>query len=111
MTKVIIRQWLLQMNPKETDKLQTSLRERDEVVNEPLKNSDNDHSDEDDDNGGSESSSEEENENDYIYSGDRDESRDIILAFIDDEEEVERPATTRSGRSITRRSEIDLSFF
>ena len=51
------------------------------------------------------------NENDYIYSGDRDESRDVILAFIDDEEEVERPATTRSGRSITRRSEIDFSFF
>ena len=29
---------------------------------------------------------------------------DIILAFKDDEEEVERPATTRSGRSINRRS-------
>ena len=95
------------MNPEGTNPLQTSLRERDEAVNE---NSDNNHSDEDD-NGGSESSSEEENENDYIYSGDRDESRDVILAFIDDEEEVERPATTRSGRSITRRSEIDFSFF
>lgn len=71
-------------------------------------NSDNDHSDEDD-NGGSESSSEE-NENDYIDSGDRDESRDIIFAFIDNEE-VERPATTCSGRSITKRSEIDFSCF
>ena len=108
--KVITRHWLLQMNPEGTDPLQTSLRERDEAVNEPLKNSDNDHSDEDD-NGGSESSSEEENENDYIYSGDRDESRVVILAFIDDKEEAERPATTRSGRSITRRSEIDFSFF
>ena len=98
------------MNPEGTDPLQTSLRERDEAVNEPLENSDNDHSDEDHHNGGSESSSEEENKNDYIYSGDRDESRDVILAFIDDEEEVERPATTRSGRSITRRSEIFLSF-
>ena len=68
------------MNPEGTDPLQTSLRERDEAVNEPLANSDNDHSDEDD-NGGSESSSEEENENDYIYSGDRDESRDVILAI------------------------------
>ena len=98
------------MNPEGTDPLQTSLRERDEAVNEPLENSDNDHSDEDD-NGGSERSSEEENENDYIYSGDRDESRDVILAFIDDEEEVEWPATTRSGRSITRRSEIEFSVF
>ena len=33
---------------------------------------------------------------------------DVILAFIDDEEEVERPATTRSGRSINGRSEIDF---
>ena len=110
------------MNPEGTDPLQTSLRERDEPVNE---NSDNDHSDEDDNGGRSESSSEEENENDYIYesssedenendyiySGDRYESRDVILSFIDDEEEVERPATTRSGRSITRRSEIGFSFF
>ena len=37
--------------------------------------------------------------------------KDVILAFIDDEEEVERPATTRSGGSINRRSEIDFSFF
>ena len=44
-------------------------------------------------------------------SGDRDESSDVILAFIYDEEEVERPATTRSGRAITRRSEIDLFLF
>ena len=108
--KVITRYWLLQMNPEGTDPPQTSLRERDEAVNEPLENSDNDHSDEDD-NGGSESSSEEENENDYIYSGDRDESKDVILAFIDDEEELARPATTRSGRSIIGRSEIDFSFF
>ena len=33
---------------------------------------------------------------------DRDESSDVILAFIDDEEEVERPATTRSGRGIQK---------
>ena len=33
---------------------------------------------------------------------------DVILAFIDDEEEVERPATTRFGRSINGRSEIDF---
>ena len=67
---------------------------------------DNVDSDEDD-NSGSESSSE------------RDESNDVILAFIDDDEEVafiddegvERPATTRSGRAITRRSEIDFFFF
>ena len=71
--------------------------------------------------------------------GDRDESRDVILAFINDEEEVERPAITHSGRAsntiainmpsvlttsvhshviarvalldITTRSEIDFSLF
>jgi len=41
--------------------------------------------------------------------GERYEASDVILAFIDDEE-VERPATTRSGRAITRRSEIDSEF-
>ena len=40
----------------------------------------------------------------FINSG----GEDVILAFIDDEEEVERPATTRSARSINGRSEIDL---
>ena len=104
--KVIARHWLLQMNPKRTDLLQTRLREKDSAENESLLDIDNDDSDEDD-NSGSESSSE------------RDESNDVILAFIDDDEEVafiddeevERPATTRSGRAITRRSEIDFSFF
>ena len=38
--------------------------------------------------GGNESSGNEENENDYIDSNDRDESSDVILAFIDDEQEV-----------------------
>ena len=65
-----------------------------------MSDSDNNDSDEDD-NGGSESSSDEENENDCIDSGDRDESSDVILAFIDDEE-VERLATTRSGRGIQK---------
>ena len=37
---------------------------------------------------------------------------DVTLAFnIDDEEEVERPATTRSGRSINGRLEIDFLTF
>ena len=103
--KVIARHWLLQMNPKRTDLLQTRLREKDSAENESLLDIDNDDSDEDD-NSGSESSSE------------RDESNDVILAFIDDDEEVafiddeevERPATTSSGRAITRRSEIDFFF-
>ena len=57
-----------------------------------MSDSDNNDSDEDDNSGS------EENENDCIDSGDKDESSDVILAFIDDEEEVEGPATTRSGR-------------
>ena len=85
-------------------------RNWDEAENESLSDSDNNNSDEDN-NSGSESSSDEENENDCIDSGDRDESSDVILAFIDDEEEVERPTTTRSGRAITRRSEIDFFLF
>ena len=47
---------------------------------------DSDNDDSDEDNSGSESSSNEINENDYIDSGDRDESIDVILSFIDDEE-------------------------
>ena len=96
--QVITRRWLLRMNPEVTDLLQTGLRERDEAENEPLLDSDNDDSDEDD-NGGSKSSADEENENDYIDSGDRDELRVVILAFISDEEEVKRPAITHSGRT------------
>ena len=104
--KVIARHWLLQINPERTDLLQTRLREKDSAENESLLDIDNDDSDEDV-NSGSESSSE------------RDESNDVILAFINDDEEdafiddeeVDRPATTRSGRAITRRSEIDFSFF
>ena len=90
------------MNPERNDLLKTSLREKYSAENESLLSIDNDDSDEDD-NSGSESSSNKE---------------DVILAFIDDDEEVsfiddeevERPATTRSGRAITRRSEIDFSF-
>ena len=104
--KVTARRWLLQINPERTDLLQTRLREKDSAENESLLDIDKDDSDEDD-NSGSESSSE------------RDESNDVILAFMDDDEEVafiddeevERPGTTRSGRAITRRSEIDFSFF
>ena len=39
---------------------------------------------------------------------------DVVLAFIasaDEEYVDERPATTRSGRAVTRRAEIDFSFF
>ena len=102
--KVIARHWrLLQMNHERADLLQTRLREKDSAENESLLDIDNDDSNEDI-NSGSESSSA------------REESNDVILAFIDDgeevafidDEEVDRPATTRSRRAITRRSEIDF---
>ena len=39
-----------------------------------------------------------------------DDSNDVVLAFITSDEEYadERPATTRSGRAVTRRAEIDF---
>ena len=42
-----------------------------------------------------------------------DDSNDVVLAFValDKEYADERPATTRSGRAVTRRAEIDFSFF
>ena len=86
------------MNPEGADLLQTGLTERDEAENELLLDSDNDKSDEND-NGDSKSSANEENENDDVDSGDRDESRAVILVFINDEEAVERLAITHSGRA------------
>ena len=42
-----------------------------------------------------------------------DDSNDVVLAFITSDKEYadERPATTRSGRAVTRRVEIDFSLF
>ena len=42
-----------------------------------------------------------------------DDSNDAVLAFITSDEEYadEQPATTRSGRAVTRRAEIDFGFF
>ena len=58
----------------------------------------------DDENDGTDDEDDEENNN---------ECSDVILAVIRDEEELGRPMTktTRSGRNITKRSEIDFSFF
>ena len=49
---------------------------------------------------------------DAIYSGGEGDSSDVILAFInaDEEDANDRPNATRSGRAISRRSEIDFSF-
>ena len=86
------------MNPEVADLLQTGLRERDEAKNEPLLDRNNNDSNEDD-NGASKSSVDGENQNDYTDSGDREESSNVIVAFINDEEEVERPAITHSGKA------------
>ena len=45
--------------------------------------------------------------------GGEDESCDVILAFInsDEEDANDRPNATCSGRAIARRSEIDFSLF
>ena len=54
-----------------------------------------------------------EHDSDAIDSG-GDDSSDVILALIcdsDEEDASETPNATRSGRAITRRSEIDFSFF
>lgn len=62
-----------------------------------------------------ESSEEEETDDDYKSDApdSEDDSNDVVLAFIASDEEYvdERPATTRSGRAVTRRAEIDFSFF
>ena len=52
-------------------------------------------------------------ESNAIDSGGEDDSNDVILAFInlDEKDAKGKPNTTRSGRAITRRSEIDSSFF
>ena len=62
-----------------------------------------------------ESSEEEETDDEYkSYAPDsEDDLSDVLLAFITSNEEYadEQPAATRSGRAVTRRTEIDFSFF
>lgn len=66
-------------------------------------------------NSSDESSEGEETDDDYKSDApdSEDDSNDVVLAFIASDEEYadERPATTRSGRAVTRRAEIDFSFF
>lgn len=82
------------------------MRERDGSDKESSQDIDNDDSDEDE--YGSDSN--DENHNDSMNPGGEEDSNDNILAFIDDEEEVQRPVTTHKGRSITRKLEIDFYF-
>ena len=100
--KVIAMHWLLQMNPEGPDPLmlQTRLGERDGADKDPYKTVT-----------AMKMSTAEVKAMIMIRTtmipstlG----GKDVILAFIDDEEEVERPATTRSGRSTNGRSEIDF---
>ena len=55
-----------------------------------------------------------ERDSDVIYSGEEDDSNDVILAFInsDQEDANDRPNATRSRRAITsHKSEIEVSLF
>ena len=49
-------------------------------------------------------------EEDENEDNDNDDSNDVILAVIGDEDETTNTATTRSGRVINERSEIDFFF-
>ena len=44
----------------------------------------------------------------HNFVADGDDFNDVILAFMDDEKEAERPTRTCLGRSITRRSEVEF---
>ena len=99
------------MNPKGLDALmlQRRLRERDGADKaKSMQYSDSyEH-----ENSRNERNIHDENDIYSINSGAEDDStNDVILAFIDDKKEVERPATKRSGRSITRRSENESLYF
>jgi len=99
------------MNPKGLDALilQTQLRERDGADKAKSMQYSDSHEYE---NSRNESDINDENDIYSINSGAEDDStNDVILAFIDDKKEGERPATKRSGRSITRRSENDSCIF
>ena len=63
------------------------------------------------DNSETDESDNDEYDSDAIDSGGEDDSSDVIVAFINFEDANERPNATRSRRTITRRSEIDFSFF
>jgi len=98
------------MNPKGLDALilQTQLRERDGADKAKSMQYSDSHEYE---NSRNESDINDENDIYSINSGAEDDStNDVILAFIDDKK-GERPATKRSGRSITRRSENDSCIF
>ena len=88
------------MNPFRT--AQTEVREPNDNMGDSSEADESDHD-----------SINDEYESDAIDSEGEDDSNDVILAFIaaDEEDSDERPVTTRSGRAITRRSEIDYSFF
>ena len=63
----------------------------------------------------SESSEGEETDDEYKSDApdSEDDSNDVVLAFIASDKEYtdEQPATTRSGRAVIERADIDFSFF
>ena len=90
--KVIVRQCLQQ----------TAVSEHDDNRSESSEENESDHN-----------SVNEERDSDASGTKGEDGLDDVILAFIvaDVEDVDERPVATRSGRAITRRAEIDFSFF
>ena len=100
--KVIVRHCLQQTSPLIAGQLTTrNARTLTQTDNRAIDSSETDEREND------------EYDSDAIDSG-GDDSSDVIYALIcdsDEEDASERPNATRSGRTITRRSEIDFSFF
>ena len=101
--RLIIRHWN-SLDGNEVD------RDREKESNDENENVDEETGSDD---SGDEDKDEEDDEDDEDENAEEDEANDVVLAVLSDnlQKESGNPAKTRSGRNITRRSEIDFSFF